>query len=547
MEKQLEYIDISNIDVSPLPSQERRRKRFDARSIEELAESIKRHGLVNPITVRRVGDRAEIVAGERRFLAARSAGLESIAAVVLELDDTAAAEIQLIENGQRQDQHPLDEGFDFADMKALLGFDEQEIAHRIGKTLGFVRNRIKLTELHEDVRASLESDQLPIGHALEIAKYPVRDQPEIVKLAVSHSYAGSGVRPLSTLIAEIERQYLLNLNRAPFPISSMELRSDEMPCLACAERTGAQPDLFEDNFGDADRCLNRRCWNAKTDRFVQIARLKVAEEIAAENGSDPAESLRDVPELSSNWYVSREEAKGRDLVGRDFYREVGEKPCDRMKQGVFVDGEKVGQTALICRDKTCSTHWSAGQSSLASKTPEDDSENRKIRKEEIFNAKVAEAVRRRVLKAASEKIDQFSFGELAFFSDLLARYWECLRFHDDYAARTCLECLGVETEPYTFKSSIPSLSATLQNRLLFLMTYAEKDQIGKHGAWDWTPQREIKSRAADWGVDYAVLDAEERLAQAPPKHKDVFRHYLHELQAGNEPLVPRIYSDKWRP
>jgi ParB family chromosome partitioning protein len=143
------------------------RKRFDEAALEELAASIREHGVVEPILVRRHGARYRIVAGERRWRAAQRAGLQEIPAVVRDASDRQAFELALVENLQRADLNPIEEAEAY-DVLAQDGLTQEDVAKRVGKDRSTVANALRLLKLPEEVRDLVREGALDMGHARAI-------------------------------------------------------------------------------------------------------------------------------------------------------------------------------------------------------------------------------------------------------------------------------------------------------------------------------------------------------------------------------------------
>lgn len=149
--------------VVPNPHQPRRV--FDEQALRALSDSIVRHGLMQPIVVRRRGEGYELVAGERRWRAAKLAELTTIRAVVSEADDERSAELALIENIQRADLNPIERASGLAQLMERFGMTQGELAERMGMSRPAVANLVRLLELEEELRALVAEGQLPVGHA----------------------------------------------------------------------------------------------------------------------------------------------------------------------------------------------------------------------------------------------------------------------------------------------------------------------------------------------------------------------------------------------
>jgi len=141
------------------------RKRFEEAALEELASSIRTHGLVEPILVRRDGGRYRIVAGERRWRAAQRAGLKEIPAIVRDSTESEAFELALVENIQRSDLNPIEEAEAFAALLEEHGLTQEELSDRVGKERSTIANALRLLRLPDDIRDAVREGSLEMGHA----------------------------------------------------------------------------------------------------------------------------------------------------------------------------------------------------------------------------------------------------------------------------------------------------------------------------------------------------------------------------------------------
>jgi len=139
-------------------------------TLQELAASIKEHGVLQPILVRPSGDQYEIIAGERRWRSSRIAGKETIPAIVERFDDATALEIALIENLQREDLSPLDEAVIYQKMTGELGYSIRQLAGKLGKDKGYVENRLRLASAPDDVREMVAKRYDTLSAAYELMK-----------------------------------------------------------------------------------------------------------------------------------------------------------------------------------------------------------------------------------------------------------------------------------------------------------------------------------------------------------------------------------------
>ena len=142
------------------------RKQFDPDALADLADSIRQHGIIQPLTVRKLqSGYYQIIAGERRWRAARMAGLSQVPVVVIEADDRKAMELAMIENLQREDLNPMEEAEGYHTLMEQYGLTQEETSQRVGKSRSAVANALRLLHLSDEVRALVEEGKLSGGHA----------------------------------------------------------------------------------------------------------------------------------------------------------------------------------------------------------------------------------------------------------------------------------------------------------------------------------------------------------------------------------------------
>lgn len=179
------------------PNKDQPRKTFEQEALTELAESIREHGILQPVVVRGMpGGVYQIIAGERRWRAGRMAGLAEIPAIVIEADDDKVRELALIENLQRQDLTPLEEAEGYRSLMQH-GMTQEEVAARLGKSRPVVANALRLLNLPDAVKKLLEDGSLTVGHARLLAGLP---QEEAVQRANDVLLHGMNVRQLEAAL-----------------------------------------------------------------------------------------------------------------------------------------------------------------------------------------------------------------------------------------------------------------------------------------------------------------------------------------------------------
>jgi ParB family chromosome partitioning protein len=190
-------LPVTDIDPNPLQP----RAQFDQGRIDELAESIRSNGIIQPLIVRHHGDRFQLVAGERRLRAARVAGLPLVPVVIQDFADDQLLQLALIENIQREDLNPIETAQAFERLSNDLNLTHEEIAHRTGKDRTTITNLLRLLRLPEPIQLLLAERRLHMGHARAILGVPNEDrQIEIANRAAAH---GQSVRDVERIVRRL--------------------------------------------------------------------------------------------------------------------------------------------------------------------------------------------------------------------------------------------------------------------------------------------------------------------------------------------------------
>lgn len=192
----IDYININDIK----PNSNQPRKTFDEDKLEELAASIKEHGLIQPIVLRKVDKGFEIVAGERRWRAARKVGIKEVPCIIKELTDEENMLLAIIENMQREDLNPIEEAEGIRQMIDTYGLTQEQVSKSVGKSRPYIANCLRLLKLPEKIREYLADGSLSTGHAKAIAA--VADGERQIELAEITIKDGLSVRQLEKLAKE---------------------------------------------------------------------------------------------------------------------------------------------------------------------------------------------------------------------------------------------------------------------------------------------------------------------------------------------------------
>ena len=194
------YLPISQVEsCSSQP-----RKYFDEETLAELADSIREHGIIQPLTVRKLSSGYyQIIAGERRWRAARLAGLSEVPAIVIEADDRKAAELAMIENLQREDLNPMEEAAGFQSLIENYHMTQEEAAQRVGKSRSAVTNALRLLSLAPSVAAMVEDGRLSAGHARALLTLSPALQEKTAETIV---HTGLSVRQTEALVKRLQAE-----------------------------------------------------------------------------------------------------------------------------------------------------------------------------------------------------------------------------------------------------------------------------------------------------------------------------------------------------
>lgn len=334
--------DLSPVQTLPVatinPGGTNPRKTFDRDALLELTESVRTHGVLQPILVRlwpgglkkpSKDTLYELVAGERRWRAALAAGLEEIPALIRRLDDADVLEIQVIENLQRADLHPLEEA---AGYERLLrpelggGYDVARIAERVGRSVSYIYDRLRLLRLTPEAQELFRSGQITAGHAIILSRLKAEDQAR----ACSDSREGGLWASQAILLPpDVQHRPGPELPAEAFrkPRSVRELQDWVDRTVKLDLEDEAAPMLFP----------------------ATVETLKQAEVVEEK-----------VVQITHEYHVQPTARDGSRILGPRSWRRATTKPCRHQVVGVVVVGAERGQSFSVCTaKKACKVHWGA--------------------------------------------------------------------------------------------------------------------------------------------------------------------------------------------
>ena len=247
----------STLPVSQIEScRNQPRKNFDQEKLEELAESIRQHGVIQPLTVRKLSSGYyQIIAGERRWRAARLADLEEIPAVIIEADDRKAMELAMIENLQREDLNPMEEAEGYRALVENYGMTQEQAAQRVGKSRSAVANALRLLDLEENLKVLVEDGNLSAGHARAILPLSPALRVQAVKTIMQSSLSVRQTEQLVKRLLAKEQEPEDPVKKAPPEIDYVaEAERSLSSCLgrACRISRGRKKGKIEIEYYDMD-------------------------------------------------------------------------------------------------------------------------------------------------------------------------------------------------------------------------------------------------------------------------------------------------------
>lgn len=322
--------------------------------IAELVESVRSVGIIEPLIVRRVNDfrpmMTVLVCGARRLAAAKAAGLSEIPVYVRDLTESEGLELQIIENRDRQDVHPMDEAYAYQQLLSAPLPDGSErtvenVAERCGVAIGRLHRSLGLLKLCESVQALFRDDKITSKVAQLISTLKPSEQASAADHVADKD--GLGALPYPLVVKYIQETFLLDLANAPFDVSSSEFSAP--PCAECPKRSGSQPDLFG-GFDGLELCSDPACYSRKGKlswKKVSGAAKQGGQAVLSDKAA--AEIFRfgatEVPDTSS--YVSVESVCPQDPARRSYLQVLG----DQAPETVLARDGRGGVHRLIDREQ----------------------------------------------------------------------------------------------------------------------------------------------------------------------------------------------------
>lgn len=418
----MEYMHIDLPMIHPSPTNPR--KTFPAEEMAEMIDSVRRHGVIQPILVRpwpetyaHVAERApvyELVAGERRYRAAKGAELETIPVMVRNLTDHEVLEIQIIENLQRKGLHPIEEAESYELMIKEHGYSADQLAEKIGKSRAYIYGRMKLTALCMRARLAFRDGKLTASTALLIARIP--GEALQVKALDDITTGWEGILSYRAAAELIQDEYCLYLNEASFPQENLLLVSSAGACSTCPKRSGTNPELFAD-IERADVCTDPECYQKKSKAWLAYQCAQAEQEGKTVIHGEAAKKINIA--ISHDQYIPLDR-RNYELAGAPTYREA---IANTEVEIVLIEDQRSGKLVeAVERKALASTLVAAGIKPERDYRQEERELERRVRAENEYRRRLFDAwhTEMKAQLATDEKPD-FELEELRLVAATLWR------------------------------------------------------------------------------------------------------------------------------
>lgn len=357
------FIRLDLIEVSATNRIFRRPHEITNEALQELASSVTEHGVMQPVLVRphpEIKDKYQLIFGERRYRASLLAGKVEIPAMIKDASDDAALEIQVVENLQRADVHPINEARGY---KLILEKNENmttaDLAIRFGKSETYILQRLKLNDLVRELKKDFLEDKMLLGHAIMLGRLTPHDQREAREQIIRRKGSYGTVTELQEFI---ERNIMNSLSAAPFDKKDETLYKKAGACLNCPKRSGASPMLFAE-IKEKDKCFDRACFFTKCHKFL-VNRTKEIIETQPDIAflADYSEPIQEVSVMLTE----------QKIKALSEYQDFSQHNTGGSKvKGLWITGNKAGHMATVFLKK--------GEKAI----PKDGKENVQLQVEKI--------------------------------------------------------------------------------------------------------------------------------------------------------------------
>lgn len=497
LEQDAQFERIPLLAIGPSPTNPR--KHFDQAKLEELATSIRVHGVLQAVLVRPAvkGPQYELVAGERRWRAAKLAGQDTIPAVIRTLTDTQVLEMQVIENLQRDDLHPIEEADGYDRLIAKHGYTADILAEKIGKSRSYIYGRLKLAALTPKSRNLFYDGKFEASTALLIARIPPNRQDAAAKEIVEQSCS------YREAVLMVHEEYMVELKGADFPADDATLLPKAGACKACPKRSGNAKDLFTD-VPNPNICTDPDCFEKK--REAHKARLRAECEAKGETVISGAQAKKIKPHSYGELKEGYVELDQGAYIGGDYRtwrKAIGKQPCAT----VLLECPNTGKLLQVAKRDDVNAALKANGVDLGKRAGGSTSNEQKARERK---ARLETGIRLRILSEIriASRARQFDRDDTILVA---SAFFGRMHFDDSKRLVDAWNAAGGIDKPQgndyvrDFRKQIPTLTGADLGALFIDMALIGDSHCGGYYNPD---AKDLLATAERLGIDAAAIRAE---------------------------------------
>lgn len=506
----MEYINTPIGLIHPSPTNPR--KSFPAEEMAEMIDSVKRHGILQPILVREWpatyafdGEwppKYELIAGERRYRAAKGAELDSIPVMVRQLNDNEVLEIQIIENLQRKGLHEIEEAEGYELMIKDHGYTADELAEKIGKSRAYIYGRMKLTALCMGARLAFRDRKLTASTALLVARIP----GEKMQMEAIDKITGTweGVMSFRRASEIIQRDFCFLLEKAPFPQENLMLAPAAGACSTCPKRSGTSPELHPET-NRTDVCTDPTCYRGKSQAWISYQAAEAKKEGKKVIVGKEAEKID--PEYSSTHEKLDSTNYSTKIPGKDGYstnREILEFLGDKAPEVILVENQRKGALVeAVSNDQLKKALKEAGLTKADAIDPAQQKLEQKAKEETELRQALFKAMREGLKRDFEDRGPGLETDELR----IIARhYWTALWHESKKAvARLWVEDAANDTARIEQVGELIKTTDSTIVLLRLMMDMAICGQLGVPAYHIDKPCADLELMATSVGIDIAAF------------------------------------------
>lgn len=487
-----------HLPINQVVASKTNRKRFDEAKLQELANNISQHGVMQPILVRPIAGKKptfEIVAGERRWRASQMAGQENIPAIVRELEDVEALQLQVFENLHREDLHPMEEAEGFSQLlkksQDLVGYTADELAAKVGKSRAYIYASLKLCDLCEEARQAFFDGKLHKETAILVARIPGKKLQMQAIEEITHDGQQLSFRRAAEVI---RNNYTLKLSTAPFNTEDAFILIGAGKCSECPKRSGNCAELYPD-IDSPDVCTDPTCFADKrrnhlhkvAENGTHVILGKEARKILPHRGNYVNSDSDYIK--TTDWHP---QAKGYEPIDKLLGASLPDKILiEHPDTGDIVEVVKKSEVTKALKEK--------GLLKVNGKSDEERQRESDAKKERAYRISLHDAIRAK--QSAAFEVSEFSKDEISIIAQA---FWQ----RTDFETSKQIVKLwwpdrakgAMHDETHEFGRGVANLSTKEQLMLIMDMALTGQRQCDSY-SFDRHPPERLQAMAVSYKID----------------------------------------------